>query len=1125
MKRCSQRICHWVIRVAVLSLLGLSPVDAEEQTLARLSFWVPPERMEEFETVYEKQVIPILKKHDIVESSKHGRSTVDSVFSRLYTFAELDTFFAHRYSLWNDSTWQTLRKHLGENFRSADPDNFIRSQFVPYQCPVVAERSILAGSGTRRKEWRTLGVQDGLPSPDVSFLLTDQEGHLWFTGRGRLTRYDGGTFVTFVTADSLVAGHSEPMLLDRDGNLWFTGLGGVTRYDGETFTTFTSADGLAGDLARCLLQDRRGNLWFGFDTGVTRYDGMDFQTFASRDGLVSVDVFSILEDRDGILWFGGGLERHSTGWRSKETGGVTQYDGTAFTTLTGKDSPVDHVVLSMLQDRHSHLWFGGENQITRYDGKNSKTFTTRDGLVEGLILTMLEDRDGHLWFGSHTHGINRFDGKVFTTFTTESGLPDNQVRSMIEDEEGYLWVGTHAGLSRYEGSHWTTFTPRDGLPSSYVFSVLQDRAGIMWFGTHGGLVRYDGEELVTFTTEDGLAEDRADYLTEDLDGNLWIKGCGGPKVTCYDGKAFSAFTFGDSLDIGFVDNQVMDRNGHLWFPAAPFGVVRYDGQSFSTFTKDDGLISDMVVSVEADGSGNVWFGIYGGGVSRYDGETFTSFTNADGLGFKPIAISAGHKGDLWFGSNRGVIGRYDGNAFTRFAVGDGLKAGIVRAILTDRRGHLWFGIHGAGIVRYDGLVFQDLHHRDGLVADSVQDIFQDRDGDFWIASDSGITRYRPSTVPPSIHLIEVVADSSYGAAAELALPSSQSLIQFTFQGRSFSTPPNRMVYVYRLQGYDDKWQPTRETQVRYKDLSVGDYIFQVKAVDRDLNYSKPATVKIRVHLPYERLGLWSILGLATLALLWQAGRIVQRDRRLQEANQKLQEANQQIQEDTRRKSDFLARMSHDLRTPMNAIIGYTRILLRRLSDTIEPRQLHNLENIDTSAHNLLNLINEILDLSRVEAGRIDIHPQPVDLQQLTFDCVTAIEPLIQAEVQLIQDIEAVPSLRTDGEILRKVLMNLLGNAVKFTDAGNITISVKSIEDQVEISVADTGMGIPSEDLPYIFEEFRQVERQGSTEKEGTGLGLAIARKSVELLGGTISAESEVGTGTTFTLRVKDYPSE
>ena len=241
--------------------------------------------------------------------------------------------------------------------------------------------------------------------------------------------------------------------------------------------------------------------------------------------------------------------------------------------------------------------------------------------------------------------------------------------------------------------------------------------------------------------------------------------------------------------------------------------------------------------------------------------------------------------------------------------------------------------------------------------------------------------------------------------------------------------------------------------------------------------------------------------------------------------QRLEQQNREIQENTRRKSDFLSRMSHDLRTPMNAIIGYTRILLRRLRDSVEPRQLRNLENIETSSQNLLNLINEILDLSKVEAGHIDVRPQPIDIQQLAVECGAAIEPLIKAEVQLIQKIEAIPSLRTDGEILRKVLMNLLGNAVRFTDTGSITVSVKPVDDKVEVSVADTGMGIPSEDLPYIFEEFRQVERQGSTEKEGTGLGLAIAQKSIELLGGTIAAESEVGTGTTFTLRLKDYPSE
>ena len=794
---------------------------------------------------------------------------------------KLFTLLFRNTPLWNDPAWQSLRGRLGDAFRTVDPDGLIRCQFVPYQCPAVAERSVPAGAGTRRGGWRTFGVQDGLPSPAVSFILPDRAGHLWFTGKGRITRYDGETFVTFVTAENLTGSRSEPMLRDRAGNVWFGGLGGVTCYDGETFVTFSAADGLSGDVPHCLLQDRHGHLWFGFDTGVTRYDGKTFQTFTPRDGLARVDVSAILEDRDGILWFGGGFDW--TEWRSRRTEGVTQYDGKAFRTLTDRDGPVHHVVVSMLQDRQGHLWFGGESQVTRYDGKRSHTFTPRDGLAEGLIWTMLEDRDGNLWFGSGLYGISRFDGKAFTTFTTESGLPDNQLRSMAEDEEGYLWVGTHAGLSRYEGSHWATFTPRDGLPSPYVLSVLQDRTGTMWFGTHGGLVRYDGEELVTFTAEDGLAEDQAEYLAEDREGHLWIKGAEGPRVSCYDGESFTTFTFGDSLDIGWGNNPVVDRNGHVWFAASPFGVIRYDGQGFSRLTTEDDLISNEVRTVGTDRAGNMWFGTPKE-VSRYDGEAFTSFTRADGLGFDyACSIREDRKGNLWFGSPRGEVSRYDGKTFTTFTIEDGLKTGSVRAIFEDQKGHLWFGIHGAGIVRFDGLVFQDLHHRDGLVADTVQDIFQDRDGAFWIATYSGVNRYQPSTIPPGVHITEVLADRSYGAVEEVTLPASQGLVQFLFHGRSLSTPPDRMVYVYRLRGHEDEWRPTRQQRVRYAALPEGEYVFEVKTVDRDLNYSEPAEVHLQV-VPDPRDQRIDAL----------EQRVRERTRELEETHRKLEEAQTQL---------------------------------------------------------------------------------------------------------------------------------------------------------------------------------------------------------------------------------------
>jgi signal transduction histidine kinase len=217
-------------------------------------------------------------------------------------------------------------------------------------------------------------------------------------------------------------------------------------------------------------------------------------------------------------------------------------------------------------------------------------------------------------------------------------------------------------------------------------------------------------------------------------------------------------------------------------------------------------------------------------------------------------------------------------------------------------------------------------------------------------------------------------------------------------------------------------------------------------------------------------------------------------------------------------------MSHELRTPMNAILGFTRLVLRRAGDLLPERQRDNLMKVKESADNLLNLINQLLDLSRLEAGRMEMHPGPFDVRRFILSCCEMVSPLVKPGVRLQPEIaDEVGEAHTDEEGLRHVIVNLLSNAIKFTDAGEVVVRVR-VEGQANdggalvIAVSDTGIGIPAEALETIFEEFQQVEG-GIQKREGTGLGLPIARRWAELLGGNIIVTSELGKGSTFHVTV------
>jgi len=238
-------------------------------------------------------------------------------------------------------------------------------------------------------------------------------------------------------------------------------------------------------------------------------------------------------------------------------------------------------------------------------------------------------------------------------------------------------------------------------------------------------------------------------------------------------------------------------------------------------------------------------------------------------------------------------------------------------------------------------------------------------------------------------------------------------------------------------------------------------------------------------------------------------------------SRKLDQLYNELDAANRHKSEFLANMSHELRTPMNAIIGFNRLVMRRCKDVLPEKQYENLGKIKVSADHLLTLINTILDLSKIEAGRMEVYPAEFALKPMLEACARTVEPMLDGkQVNIASQIpDDLPVLSTDQDKLRQIVLNLLSNATKFTEQGQIVLSVMQDDGMVAISIADTGIGIPADKLPHIFDEFTQVDGNSTRRHGGTGLGLAISRHLAVLLGGRVEVESEPGRGSTFTVIV------
>jgi len=746
-----------------------------------------------------------------------------------------------------------------------------------------------AGSGSRRENFRTYNLSDGLPSSFVLSLLCDRTGALWIgTEGGGVSRYDGVEFSTLTAENGLPGNDVWAIAEDNDGALWFaTGREGaqegrgICRYDNISLTRFDTTDGLVSDRVLAMDVDTTGTVWFGTERGVSRYDGKTFINYTVEDGLPDMWVATVLVDNKGDVWFGTG------------SGFVSRYDGDRFTNYR----PLSGHITSALQAANGDLWFGTwYNGVSRYDGEGFTTYDEDDGIRGAKAI--VQDRAGLLWFGHDGQGVYRFDGSEFLRIDVSDGLPIGVVYSLVHDNEGQMWCGTTAGLSRYYGEQLTVFTGVDFPGAIWTWEIAEDSTGSLWFATSHGATRYENGSFTTFTTDDGLLNDNVGAVFVDREGNVWLGTEGG--VSRYDGSTFKGFTTVDGLARNAVTNIAQDLSDQIWI-ASESGITCYDGAHFDAITNVAVPLSN-VNDILVDRKGGVWF-TSGSGLNSlvlYDGIRFTNYyptgRRKDGR-----SLAQDVNGNLWIGTWGAGVARYFDGEFAYFDSEDGVTGNWEHSVVADRDGRMWIGTFGGGVTIYDGTVFQNLMVRDGLPSNNVRVLYQDHTGDIWMGTEGGLVRYRPSRHTFDAVVTDVMTNRRLGPVLEVSMPATQDFLSIEYRVKSLSAIPGRILYQYRMKGYVEEWQQTRESRVEYTDLPLGGYEFQVRAIDQDLNYSELGKVRVVVHPPYGQIALSGGLALALIGFV-MGGHYGFKHRR--ERNQAREQLVQELEEELQTAHDM-----------------------------------------------------------------------------------------------------------------------------------------------------------------------------------------------------------------------------
>jgi|GEM_PF-269279 len=1072
------------------------------------------------------------------------------------TFDGLVRFDGVRFTVFNTARTPALRNNrIVALHEAADGTLWIRT---------------LTGDLVRRRAGELTTIVPAIEPDDrsgrtgwVDVMYEDRDGTMLAGGPAGVFRVHGDRLEPWIAGKGSGLGAPVTALLrDRAGRLWIgTERGLVVVRDGSSERI--GPEHLSGPRVMFLAEGPDGSIWIatnrGVDrcppTGATAPEGAPRGPTPERavERVVDAgDISRVDADASGALWLAAG--RDLLRW-SPGADGLHR--------VAHSDSPLPARRRVVVSDPDGAVWVIHGHAVFR-DGEEVLR-------LEDDLTSIAVDSEGTIWLATHSQGLHALRPARVSVLGKREGLVHDNVYPLHQTADGAIWIGTQGGLDRWQDGSLTHYGRADGLANLLVQSIFQDAGGTLWVGVKDAPIeRWDGDRFVPAVAPaaaagGGVVPRDVLAIAQTRDGTLLagtrdgLYQSVGPGRGRESGGGMPRWRRRDDVGSVWVTTLLETWDGAVWVGTAGDGVLRLDSGRASgggpgpggrgglgevtRIGTAQGLPSDLVRALHQDARGTLWIGTEDLGLCALDPRRVPPhgpvghldvavLQEDDGLWSNGIhRILEGGLGHFWMSSNRGIF-RVRIDDLYRWLAGDLERVPSVAYTERDglRNREANGGVQGAGI--------------------------RTRDGRLLFPTQAGVVIIDPRTAlhalrPPRVHVEQVASGGSPVAPVPpedgaVVLEAPQRSFEVRYTGLSFRAP-RRMRFRYRLEGYEREWVDAATRRAAfYTQVPPGRYTFRVQAASGDGVWNTTGDSLTIVVRPFAWETWWfRVAGVGALALLGtvavrrrtlrQRARERELDRRIAERTATIRDHAERLREAEALRSRLFVNISHEFRTPLTLTLGPLQDLEDGAFGALGPEVARQVDLARRSAERMLELVDQLLDVARLEGGRLELRARPLDLAAFLRVHGERFTPL--AERQRVRFDVALPrgddagdpvEVWADPAQLDKVVGNLLSNAFKFTpEGGTVRLSLEhparetgAEAETVEVRVRDTGPGIPAAEREKIFDRFYQVETASTRRWPGAGLGLALARDLAALHGGSLRVESEEGFGSTFILTLR-----